>query len=367
MLHVPEHIKTIKPYVPGKPIEELERELGITDSIKLASNENPLGPSPLALKAIRRGSADLNRYPDGSCHFLKKALSETLGVAHDEILPGNGSNEIIELAVRTFMRPGDEAIMAQPSFVVYSMIVQAAGGTNIIIPLKDWRHDLEAMASKITKKTRIIFIANPNNPTGTINTKKEMDAFMKRVPEEALVVVDEAYYEYVSSPEYADSFRYFKQNRNILILRTFSKIYGLAGLRIGYGIAKVPIITEMNKVRQPFNINSLAQKAALAALKDKEYIEKVKKINERGKKYLYKELKALKIKYVPTEANFIYIILEDNIAVRLHNDLLRRGVILRPMGPRELRVTIGLQKENRKFIESLKKIISHEVIKSLSK
>jgi len=356
MLQAPEHIKTIKPYVPGKPIEELERELGTTDSIKLASNENPLGPSPLAVKALRKGIADINRYPDGSCYYLKNALSEKLGLSPDEILSGNGSNEIIELAVRTFLSPGDEAIMAHPSFIVYSMIVQAAKGENIIVPLKEWRHDLNAMASRITDKTKIIFIANPNNPTGTINTKTEMDSFMEKVPEGVLVIVDEAYYEYISSPDYADSMKYFKQGRDILILRTFSKIYGLAGLRIGYGIAKTSIITEMNKVRQPFNVNSLAQKAALAALEDKKHLARTKRTNERGKKYLYKEFKAMKINYIPTEANFIYIILEDDTAHQLYNDLLKQGVIVRPMGPREIRVTIGLPNENKRLIDTMKKI-----------
>lgn len=356
MLQAPEHIKTIKPYVPGKPIEELERELGITDSIKLASNENPLGPSPLAVKALRKGLADINRYPDGSCYYLKNALSKKLGLSPDEIFFGNGSNEIIEVAVRTFLNPGDEAIMAHPSFIVYSMIVQAAKGENIIVPLKEWRHDLNAMASKITEKTKIIFIANPNNPTGTINTGAEMDSFMEKVPDGVLVIVDEAYHEYVSSPDYADNMKYFRQGRDIIIMRTFSKIYGLAGLRIGYGIAKTSIISEMNKVRQPFNINSLAQKAALAALEDREYIARVKGINERGKKYLYKEFKAMKINYIPTETNFIYIILKDEIAQQLYNELLKQGVIVRLMGPREIRVTIGLQRENKRLIEALKKL-----------
>ncbi|GBE04822.1 MAG TPA: histidinol-phosphate transaminase [Nitrospirae bacterium] len=358
MLHVPEHIKTIKPYVPGKPIEELERELGIEGSIKLASNESPLGPSSLALRVLREGLSGLNRYPDGSCYFLRNALSKTLGTAPDEILFGNGSNEIIELAVRTFMKPGDEAIMAHPSFVVYSMIVQAAGGKNVIVPLKDLRHDLDAMASEITERTKIIFIANPNNPTGTMNTKAEMEAFMEKVPEGVLVAVDEAYYEYVSSPDYADSLKYFRQGKDILILRTFSKIYGLAGLRIGYGIANILIITEMDKVRQPFNVNAMAQSAARAALKDRAHVEKAKKINERGKKYLYKELRAMKIRYVPTEANFIYIILEDDSASGLYEGMLKQGVIVRPMGKREIRVTIGLPKENKRFIAVLKELLS---------
>ena len=359
MIQSPEHIKNIKPYVPGKPIEELERELGIAHPVKLASNENPVGPSPLAVRALRKGISGLNRYPDGSCHYLSSALSGKLQIGPDEILFGNGSNEIIELAVRTFLNPGDEAIMAHPSFVVYSTIVQAAKGKSIIVPLnKNLRHDLDAMASKITNRTKIIFIANPNNPTGTINTKTEMDSFMKKIPEGALVVIDEAYFEYVVSPDYADSMKYFRQGRDILILRTFSKIYGLAGLRIGYGIAKKELIAEMNKVRQPFNVNSPAQEAALAALDDEKHIEKSRKINERGKKYLYKEFRSLNINYAPTEANFIYMTFEDDIVNQLYNDLLKQGVIVRPMGPRAIRVTIGLPGENKKLIEALRKILN---------
>lgn len=356
MIQPPEHITTIKPYIPGKPIEELERELGIKGSIKLASNENPLGPSPLALRAMREGLKDLNRYPDGGCYFLKEALCRRLALEPGEIILGNGSNEIIELAVRTFLRPGDEAIMAHPSFVVYSIIVQAAGGKNIIVPLKDWRHDLDAMAAQITERTRLIFIANPNNPTGTICTGAEMDAFMERVPEGVLVVVDEAYLEYVTSPAYPDSMKYFRQGRDIIILRTFSKIYGLAGLRIGYGIAGAHIIKEMEKVRQPFNVNTLAQRAALAALEDERHIEKAKAVNERGKRFLYRAFESLKIQYVPTEANFIYIILKNETASEMYDALLKEGVIVRPMGPHAIRVTIGLHRENKRLIEAIKKI-----------
>ncbi|MBI4653416.1 MAG: histidinol-phosphate transaminase [Nitrospirae bacterium] len=356
MIQAPEHIKSIKQYIPGKPIEELERELGITGSVKLASNENPLGPSPLALKAIRKALQGINRYPDGTCYYLKNALSQRLNVNPDEILFGNGSNEIIELAVRTFLGPADEAIMAHPSFAVYSMIVQAGGGKNIVVPLKDWRHDLGVMTSCMTEKTKIIFIANPNNPTGTINTRAEMDAFMKRVPQDVLVIVDEAYYEYVTSPEYPESMRYFREGRDILILRTFSKIYGLAGLRIGYGIGRADLITDMNRVRQPFNVNSIAQQAALAALSDEKHIVKAKKINEKGKAYIYKGLKAMKLNYIPTEANFIYIVLENGNAFELYEKLLNQGVIVRPMGAQALRVTIGLPRENKRFIETLKQI-----------
>lgn len=357
MIHVPDHIKTIKPYVPGKPIKELERELGISNSIKLASNENPLGPSPFAVKALRSGLTDLNRYPDGSCHYLRDALAEKLPVKPEELIFGNGSNEIIDLAVRTFLGPGKEAIMAHPSFVVYSMIVQAQAGKSVIVPLKEWRHDLDAMASRISDSTRLIFIANPNNPTGTINYRNEMRSFMEKVPEGVLVIVDEAYYEYVSSKDYVDSFDYFRLKRDILILRTFSKIYGLAGLRIGYGIAKEGIVNEMNKVRQPFNVNSLAQIAALAALKDSAHMERSRRTNEKGKKFLYRNLEKLKINYVKTEANFIYIVFDEDKAFEIYQALLNQGIIIRPMGPSAIRITIGRPTENSRLVNGLRKFL----------
>ncbi len=356
MIKAPKHISSITPYVPGKPVEELERELGITGSVKLASNENPIGPSPLAVRELRKGLNDLNRYPYGSCYYLSNALSGILKVQPGGILFGNGSNEIIELAVRTFLSPGEEAIMAHPSFVVYSTIVQAVHGKNVVVPLKDWKHDLEAMAAKITKKTKIIFIANPNNPTGTINTKKEMDSFIKKVPDNVLIVVDEAYFEYVDSPVYPNSMKYLKKGGNILILRTFSKIYGLAGLRIGYGISNPGIVEEMNKVRQPFNVNTLSQKAALAALHDEKHLAKAKKVNNSGKLYLYTELDKLNMKYLPTETNFIFILLENDSAKKLYQSLLKQGVIIRPMGPSAIRATIGLPAENKRFIEALQKL-----------
>ncbi|MFN3480019.1 MAG: histidinol-phosphate transaminase [Thermodesulfovibrionales bacterium] len=352
MIRPPDYISTIKPYVPGKPIEELERELGIRDSVKLASNENPLGPSPLAIEAIRGKESGLNRYPDGGGYYLRKALSDRLSVDMDNIILGNGSNELIDIAVRTYMRPGDEAVMAHPSFVVYAMSVQAMGCRPIQVPLKDYRHDLEGMLASVTDKTRMLFIANPNNPTGTINKKEEFDHLMDNIPDGILIVMDEAYYEYVTDPDYADSMKWFRKGKDILILRTFSKIYGLAGLRIGYGIANKDIITEMNRLRPPFNTNSLAQVAALAALKDWEHIKKSRQINEDGKRFLYNELERLNIQYVPTEANFIYIPLRDSMS--LYDALLKRGVIIRPMGPGAIRVTIGMPEENKRFIEALK-------------
>jgi histidinol-phosphate aminotransferase len=341
--------------VPGKPIEELERELGISHSIKLASNENPLGPSPEAVKAIRDAFGDLNRYPDGAGYYLRKALAERLSVGEDELILGNGSNELLDIAVRTFMKAGDEAVMGKPSFVVYGMAVQSIGGAAVQVPLQEHAHDLAAMADAVTAKTKMLFIANPNNPTGTINTGDEFDRLMDKVHDDMLVVVDEAYYEYVSRPEYADSMKHFRKGRNVLILRTFSKIYGLAGLRIGYGIANREILSDMNRLREPFNTNAVAQKAALAALEDKVHLENSRRTNAEGKIYLYRELSSLGISYVPTEANFIYMPVED--AMTIYHRLLKKGVIIRPMGPKAVRVTIGLPEENRRFIDALQEVI----------
>jgi histidinol-phosphate aminotransferase len=362
MVKPPHYVSAIQPYVPGKPVEELERELGIRDSVKLASNENPLGPSPLVLKEIindltnTKSSLSLNRYPDGNGYYLKQALSRRLSVSEDEIILGNGSNELIDIAARTFLQPGDEAVMAHPSFVVYPMATQAQGATAIQIPLKKYTHDLDAMADAITSSTKIVFIANPNNPTGTMNTKAEFERFMKRIPEGILVVCDEAYCEYVTKPDYPDSMKYLAQGKDILILRTFSKMYGLAGLRIGYGIGRKDIIGEMNKLRPPFNTSSIAQKAALWALQDENHLQRTRQINEQGKTYLYKELDSIGMKYVPTEANFIFMPLEHD-AHTLYTILLKQGVIVRPMGQHEIRVTIGLPEENKRFIDALKKVM----------
>ncbi len=359
-----DYVSRIRPYVPGKPIEELERELGLKESIKLASNENPLGPSPKALDAVReclKTHGELHRYPDGNGYYLKKALSEKLSsrgvtVSSDEIILGNGSNELIDIAVRTFMGYGDEAVMAAPSFVVYSMSVQSANGISIQVPLADFRHDLAKMADAITDKTKMVFIANPNNPTGTINRKDEFEELMDRVPAGLLVVVDEAYYEYVTDPAYPDTFKHLRSDKDILILRTFSKAYGLAGFRIGYGIAKKELLAELNRIRLPFNTTSLSQVAALHALDDTEHLERSISINEEGKRLLYGELSSLNLSFVPTEANFIYLRLPVDSGT-LYNSLLRQGVIIRPMGPKEVRVTIGLPEENRRFVKALKMAI----------
>lgn len=357
MITVSENIKNITPYSPGKPIEELERELGISGSIKLASNENPLGPSPKAVVAIKKAVEGLNRYPDGSGHNLSQALARHCNADINQIILGNGSNELIELVARTFVQQGDEVVSADPSFVVYKMVTQAVGGTNVIVPCKDYRHDLDAMADAITPKTRVVFIANPNNPTGAMNTKAEMDRFMGRVPDHVIVALDEAYGEYVTHADYPDSLDYLKAGKNVLALRTFSKIYGLAGLRIGYGITTPELAGLMNKVRQPFNTNSLAQLGALAALADRKHVEKSIASNLEGKQFLYQAFIRLGIVYVPTEANFI--LFETRFDNReLYDTLLKTGVIIRPMGGKKLRITIGLPEENKRFVDELEKIVT---------
>ncbi len=354
MIKSPDYVLGIQPYIPGKPIEELERELGISNSIKLASNENPIGPSPKALEGIKDCFSDINRYPDGAGYYLKKALAEKLSVSENEIILGNGSNELIDIAAKTYMQAGDEAVMAIPSFIVYSMAVQSVGGRSVQIPLNNYTHDLEAMAGAITPRTKLVFIANPNNPTGTINRQDEFDRMMEKIPDNALVILDEAYYEYVSAKDYACSMKYLHSGKNVLILRTFSKIYGLAGLRIGYGIAKKEILNDMNRLREPFNTNTIAQRAALAALNDTEHILHSKNVNESGKKYLYNEIASMGIKHIPTEANFLYIPVEN--AMTIHESLMQMGIIIRPVAPNAIRVTIGLPEENKRFIEAFKAV-----------
>jgi histidinol-phosphate aminotransferase len=356
---VPDYIRRLVPYAPGKPIEEVEREYGIAQSIKLASNENPLGPSPLALQAIREKLTQLHLYPDGDCFYLKAALAARLNVGADELIFGNGSNELIELAVRTFMRPGDEAVMARQAFVVYQLVVQANGGVATAVPLANFTHDLAAIARAITAKTRIVFLANPNNPTGTIYRTPEWEEFLERIPPEVLLIVDEAYFEYVEEPDYPDSLRYHQDGRAILTLRTFSKLYGLAGLRIGYGIAPREMIDLMQRIRQPFNVNAAAQWAARAALEDGDHVRRSLAVNRQGMQYLRSEIAALGLEQVPSYANFI--LLRVGNGNEIFRQLLARGVIVRPMGvyefPEYIRVTVGTADENRQFVAALRKLI----------
>lgn len=358
-ISVSKEIEGLIPYKTGKPIEELERELGIKGAIKLASNENPLGPSKKALEAIFEAASGINRYPDGGGYRLKEALSRKYNVEPSQIILGNGSNEIIELLVRTFMGPGDEAVMADLTFVVYKLVVTASRGRAVIVPLKEERHDLTAMASKIGDRTRLIFIANPNNPTGTIVTEDEVYKLLLKIPDNVIVVFDEAYKEYVTGKNFPDTLGHLRNGRNIVLLRTFSKIYGLAGLRIGFGITKGKLVDYMNRVRQPFNTNSMAQRAALYALGDDEHIRESLKVNEEGKEYLYRSFEELGLRYIPTEANFIYFDSGRN-GKEMYHALLKEGLIVRHIEGSMVRVTIGLPQDNRRFINALKRVLCRE-------
>jgi histidinol-phosphate aminotransferase len=356
---VPEYIRTLVPYSPGKPIEEVEREYQIKNSVKLASNENPLGPSPKAVEALGERLHQLHLYPDGDCYYLRRALASKLAVSPAQLVFGNGSNEIIELSVRTFMRAGDEVVMAHQAFIVYRLVVQSAGGCPKMVPLRNFTHDLEAITRAITPRTRMVFLANPNNPTGTIYRRREWERFLERLPADLLLIVDEAYFEYVSDTDYPNSLSYQDKGRALLTLRTFSKLYGLAGLRIGYGVGTKEMIDFMNRVRQPFNVNAAAQWAALAALADEQHVIKSLKVNREGMDYLTKEIARLGLELVPSEANFILVRVGNGR--ELFERLLRQGIVVRAMGeydlPEHVRVTVGRKEENTRFIRELESII----------
>ena len=356
---VPDWIRSLAPYPPGKPIEELEREYHIFDSIKLASNENPLGPSPKAIAAIAAALSSLHRYPDGNCFYLKRALAKKLGISPEALIFGNGSNEIIELAVRTFMQHGDEAVMADQAFIIYRLVVQAAGGTSRLVPLRHYTHDLEAIADAMTPATRMVFLANPNNPTGTIFFRRAWEEFLAAVPPRVIIVMDEAYFEFVDDPEYPDSLAAQGKGRPLITLRTFSKIYGLAGLRIGFGVADPVLIEVMNRVRQPFNVSSLAQVAVLAALDDTEHVERTRRCNREGMAYLRTQCERLGLECVPSWANFVLVGVGNG--VRVYEALLREGVIVRPMSvygfPEHVRITVGTAAENERCIAALAHVL----------
>ncbi|MCK8823941.1 histidinol-phosphate transaminase [Fuchsiella alkaliacetigena] len=356
-----EEILEISPYVPGKPIEEVKRELGLDEVIKLASNENPIGPPSKAIEAMQSVAEEVHIYPDGNCHYLRRALSEKLGVSQEQLIFGNGSDGLLGLIAETFIKPGDEVIMAYPSFSQYEFVTNIMGGNIVTVPLVDYTHDLAAMKKAISANTKLIFVCNPNNPTGTVVTKSEVEAFLEEVPEEVVVIFDEAYYEYVDNEEYPESLDYLEDYENVIILRTFSKIYALAGLRIGYGIASEEIIDYLDRVRHPFNVNSMAQKAALAALEDEEHLTNSCQLNNAGKEYLYQELEKLGLEYVPTETNFILFDVEQS-AEDVFEQLLKQGIIVRNAGvfgyEEMIRVTIGTEEQNKKFIKALKNTLA---------
>ena len=352
-------VQKLSPYVPGKPVGELAREFGLNpaDIVKLASNENPLGPSQKAIAAIQAALPEMTRYPDGNGFALKQALSRRLAVNPSMITLGNGSNDILELVTRAFVGPQHEVVFSEHAFAVYPIVTQAVGAQAVVVPAKHWGHDLDAMATAITAKTRLVFVANPNNPTGTWIEKAELERFLARVPEQVIVVLDEAYTEYVETTDVPNGLDYLSQYSNVLVSRTFSKAYGLAALRVGYGICQPAIADAMNRVRQPFNVNTLALAAAVATLEDEAYLVESRRINREGMAQLEAGFIALKLNWIPSRGNFIAVDL-DREAATIFNRLLRQGVIVRPVAnygmPNHLRVSIGLPEENQRFLDALK-------------
>ncbi len=354
----PGYIRSIAPYQPGKPISELAREYGLDPDniIKLASNENPLGVSPRGLAAMRAALSDVARYPDGNGFELKQALSRHFGVSMNSIVLGNGSNDVLDQVARAFLAPGLDAVYSQHAFAVYPLATQTIGARGIEVPARDFGHDLDAMRAAITAQTRMIFIANPNNPTGTLVPPKKLLEFLAAVPPRVVVVLDEAYNEYLEDEYKSDSIEWLRRFPNLVITRTFSKIYGLAGLRVGYALAHEVVADLMNRVREPFNVNSLGLAAAAAALDDKAFVRKGFEVNRDGMKQIVAGLKALGLAYIPSFGNFVSFHVGDGAAV--FERLLRRGVIVRPIGgygmPAYLRVSIGTEAENARFLDALR-------------
>jgi histidinol-phosphate aminotransferase len=359
-------VQGLTPYEPGKPIEELERELGIRDSLKLASNENPLGASRLAVAAIRRALDRISVYPDGNGFALKRALAEYHGLPAECVTLGNGSNDILEFVARAFLRPDLEAVFSRHAFAVYPIVVQAVGATARIAPANapdhpmPYGHDLAALAGLVNERTRVVFIANPNNPTGTWLSNGELLRFIERLPADVLAVVDEAYFEYVEAGEYPNAARWLERFPNLIVTRTFSKIYGLAGMRIGYGLSHPQIADVLNRVRQPFNTNSLAQCGALAALDDDEHVAQSRAVNTRGLRQLSEAFEARHLSYIPSVANFICVNV-GRAVLPIYQGLLREGVIVRPVAsydlPEFLRITVAREEQNVRVIAALDKVL----------
>ena len=371
-LLAPDYIRAIAPYQGGKPIAELAREMGLNESdiVKLASNENPLGISPKAQMAIDEAVHDIARYPDGNSFELRKAVSEKFGVAHSQIkhsqiVFGNGSNDILELAARAFLHAGCEAIYSQHAFAVYALVTQAVGAIGVVVPAQNYAHDLDGFLKAITPKTKLIFIANPNNPTGTLLSKDALRAFIHAVPANILIVLDEAYDEYLSTDNKSEAISWLAEFDNLIISRSFSKAYGLAGLRIGFGLMHADIADMLNRVRQPFNVNSIAQAAAVASLADVDFVARSYAANQAGLAQITQGLTQLGLEYIPSYANFVSFKVAN--AVQVNQQLLQNGVIVRPIAnyemPEYLRVSIGLFSENARFLTVLEEILSKEIIK----
>ena len=360
-------VRSLRPYHPGKPIEELEREYGIKQAIKLASNENPLGPSPKAIKALQGELANIGFYPDDNGFRLKSMLAEQHGVSREQITLGNGSCNVLELVVRAFVEQGQEVIFSKYAFAMYPIMTQAAEGKSIVTPAKDWGHDLDAMLAAVNDNTKLVLIANPNNPTGTWLKAEELSRFIKNLPNNVIVVVDEAYFEYANDPgmgahDYPDTIPWVKDFPNLIVTRTFSKAYGLAGLRVGYGVASPEITDLINRVRQPFNVNNLALVAAEAALEDADHLHHTLQLNNEGMRQLMTGLNSLGLEVIPSVGNFVAVDVKQKADI-IYEGLLREGVIVRPVivyeMPNHLRITIGLPEQNARLLNALQKVLDN--------
>lgn len=356
-------VQALSPYQPGKPIEELARELGLNPAeiIKLASNENPLGPSEKALSAARQALSELCLYPDGNGFNLKQALSKRLHVGMDQITLGNGSNDVLEVITRCFADADSEVVFSQYAFAVYPLVTQAIGARGVSVPAREWGHDLDAMAAAVTDRTRLVFVANPNNPTGTVHTADAIEAFLKKIPENVLVVLDEAYCEYLTGDQYPDGVELLARFPNLIVCRTFSKAWGLAALRVGYSISSPAIADILNRVRQPFNVDTVALSAATAVLDDEDYLQRSRDVNTAGLRQLQEAFDRMGLGYIPSAGNFVAVEVGEQ-AMGVYQALLAHGVIVRPIAgygmPRHLRVSVGLPEENERFIEALSQALT---------
>lgn len=357
---IPDHILRLTPYQPGKPIEEVERELGLTDVVKLASNENALGPSPAGLAAATEALADMHRYPEGGAVVLAAKLAGRLGVAPQQLIFGTGSNEVIDLLIRTFARPGDRLVMSEDAFVVYALIAKAVAAVPVQVPARDYHHDLDAIADAVTDETKMVFLANPNNPTGTIFKRDQWRSFMARVPEHVVVVVDQAYYEYVDDEDYPEVLDELDRYPGLVVLRTFSKIYGLAGLRLGYGVGSADIMGALARVRQPFNTTSAGQAAAIAALDDEDHVRRSRELVREGRTFFAAELDRMGIEWVPSQANFVLV--RVGAGAQVTQAMLEAGVIVRPMDAYgfadHVRITFGTADENSRCLRTLEQVLA---------
>jgi len=354
-------IRSLEPYVPGKPVEELERELHITDAIKLASNENPLGPSPLAIEAMSEAARGVNRYPEGTSFYLREALARFWNVPIEQTAVGSGSNDLIDILCRIHLGPGDEAVMSHPAFVMFAVAVRVAGGALVRVPGRDLFHDPPAMLAAINDRTRLVYFSNPDNPTGTMVTRRELDSYFDRVPDHVLTILDEAYFEYVTDPEYPNGLDYLRKGKRVAVLRTFSKIYALAGLRVGYGFFAPELAALVHRVRLPFNVTSVAQAAARASLADKNQVERSRSQNEAAKQYLVTELPKLGLKLTPTWANFVLAAFPGS-AVEATRELERLGIIIRPLisfglPPEYARISGGTRPELERLVDGLRRVL----------